>query len=72
MGEQKVMTIRLPMDLYEELELVARADGLTVSAEIRLAIDAYVEHRKDTAEFRKRLTMRIEADQLILERLKTS
>jgi predicted DNA-binding protein len=64
-----VTTIRLPIELADALELVARAEGKPVSEVIREAIAAHVEKRRADPEFQRRLRERIEADRRILERL---
>lgn len=66
---EHVTTIRLPVDLADQLDLVARAEGKAVSVVIREAIAAYVERKRQDPEFQKRLRQRIEDDRRILERL---
>jgi metal-responsive CopG/Arc/MetJ family transcriptional regulator len=65
----RATTIRLPEPLADELDLVARVDGVPVSEAIRLAISAYITRRRADPQFRERLRARIEADRRILERL---
>jgi predicted transcriptional regulator len=67
----RVTTIRLPEELADLLDVVARVDGVTASHAIRTAIAEYVDRRKADAVFRTRLADRIEADQKILERLRS-
>lgn len=69
MANEHVTTIRLPLDLYDALVLVARAERKAVSVVIREAIAAYVAERRADPDFQRRLRERIEADQKILERL---
>lgn len=69
MPNSYVTTLRLPVELYEEVELVARVEDKTVSEVIREAIAAYIDHRQADLEFRVRLKERIVADQKILKRL---
>lgn len=65
-------TIRLPIELYEELELVAKAEDKPVSEVIREAIAAHIEARRGDAEFQARLKERIKKDQAILKKLAAS
>lgn len=69
MSLQKVMTIRLSVDLADELEIVARVDGSPVSEVIRDAIASHIAARRADPEFQRRLRERIEADRNILRRL---
>lgn len=69
MADSYVTTIRLPIALYEELVLVARADDKPISEVIREAIAAHIERRRADPEFQARLKERIEADQKILRKL---
>ncbi len=64
-----VTTVRMPMGLYEELKMVADADGMTVSDEIRQAIGKYMTKRRADPEFQKRLKERMARDAALLERL---
>jgi Ribbon-helix-helix protein, copG family len=70
--ETRVTTIRLPADQADEAEFIARVDGIPVSELVRDAIAAYIAARRDDREFQDRLRQRIEADQVILQRLKES
>jgi len=68
--EKRVTTIRLPAGLADEVEFVARVDGVPASEFMREAIAARIANRRADPEFRKRLQERMEADQRILDRLK--
>lgn len=57
------------MALYEEVQLVARAEGKTVSEVIREAVAAHIQRRRADPEFRARLKRRIKDDQAILRKL---
>lgn len=70
-GATRVTTIRLPKDLADLLDVVAQVDGVSASHVIRTAIAEYVDRRKADQEFRARLAQRIEADQKILEGLRS-
>jgi len=65
----KGFTVRLDDDQAGELEAVARAAGVPVAEEIRQAITARIEERRQDAEFRVRLRRSIEDNQKILDRL---
>lgn len=65
----KAMTLRLPSDKAAEIEAIARIDGITVTDEIRHAIDARIEQRTNDPEFQERLRRIREQDAEILERL---
>jgi hypothetical protein len=68
-ADVKVMTVRLPGDLADDLEMVARVDGVPVVEVIRAAVAAYIAARRADEAFRRRLRDRIEADEGILQRL---
>lgn len=65
----RVTTLRLPAELAEEVEFVARIDGKPVSEFIRDAIAAHLASRRADPEFQQRLEARIKADREILKRL---
>ncbi len=65
----KGFTVRLDDDQAAELEAVAKAVGVPVAEEIRQAIAARIQERRQDDEFRARLRRSIEDNQKILERL---
>jgi predicted transcriptional regulator len=65
----KGFTVRLDDDQAEELEAVAKVDGVPVAEEIRQAIAVRIEQRRNDEEFRRRLRQSIEDNQKILDRL---
>ncbi len=65
----KVTTIRQPADQADELEVIARVDGVPVSEAIREAIAEHIQARRADPAFRERLRERIDADRNILKRL---
>lgn len=69
MPDMKVTTIRQPTEQADDLEFVARVDGVPVSEAIRIAIARHIEERRSDPEFRRRLQERMEADRSILKRL---
>ena len=69
MAETRITTIRQPIDQADELEFVARVDGVPVSEAIRDAIAAHIESRRGDPAFQQRLRERMAADRHILKRL---
>lgn len=69
MQETKVTTIRQPADQADELEFIARVDGVPVSEAIRVAIADHIQARRADPAFQQRLRTRIDADRNILKRL---
>lgn len=55
----RAMTLRLDVRDALILQSMARANGRTVTAEIRDAIDTYIVKRKDDPEFQRKLDARI-------------
>jgi predicted DNA-binding protein len=70
--ERKAMTVRLSEEQAAELEAVAQVDGVPVSEEIRDAIDAYIESRRQDKEFQRRLRESVARNQQILDKLARS
>jgi post-segregation antitoxin (ccd killing protein) len=66
---RKNMTLRLTADQSDELEAVARAEGITVSEAVREAIAEHIERKRKDKAFRERLRAVMERDREILERL---
>jgi len=65
----RARTLRLPIDQAQELEAIAGIDEVSVNEEIRRAIEAHIEARRQDADFRKRLQDSIDRNKEILERL---
>jgi len=65
----KIMTLRLDDAQAATIEMVARADGQSLTEAVRAAIDAHVEARRADKDFQDRLSDIIREDQEILERL---
>lgn len=65
----KVMSLRLPEGLADEIAAVARTDDMPVTAAIREAISNHIASRRADQAFKKRLRQRLEEDREILERL---
>ena len=65
----RARTLRLPLDQAQELEAIAGVDEISINEEIRRAIAAHIEARRQDADFRKRLQDSIDRNKEILERL---
>jgi hypothetical protein len=65
----RARTLRLPTDQAKELEAIAGVDEISVNEEIRHAIAAHIEARRQDAAFQKRLQDSIDRNKEILERL---
>lgn len=63
----RARTLRLPLDQAQELEAIAGVDEVSVNEEIRRAIAALIEARRQDADFRKRLQDSIDRNKEILE-----
>lgn len=66
---RKSMTLRLSAEQADELEAVARAEGISVSDAVREAIAEHIERKRKDKGFRERLRSVMERDREILERL---
>ncbi len=69
MAVRKSMTLRIPTEQADELEAVARAEGITVSDAVREAISEHIARKRKDKAFRERLRAVMERDREILERL---
>ncbi len=65
----KTMTLRLSDEQAATLDIVARADGQSVTEAVRTAIDAHIEQRRADEGFRERLRRRHEEERALYERL---
>ena len=63
------MTLRLSTEQADELEAVARAEGIRVSDAVREAITEHIERKRKNKAFRDRLHALMDRDREILERL---
>lgn len=68
----RTMTLRLTDEQAATLDLVARADGQTVTEAVRTAIDAHIEERRRDEGFKERLRRRHEEERALYERLSDS
>ena len=62
-------TVRLPTELADQAEAVARVQGKSVNALIVDALQAEVDRVRSDKEFTKRAKKLIERDQELLDRL---
>jgi hypothetical protein len=69
MANQRNMTLRLSGVQADELEAVARAEGISVSDAVREAIAEHIDRKRKDKTFRERLRAVMERDREILERL---
>jgi hypothetical protein len=58
MTDRKNMTLRLSAEQADELEAVARAEGISVSDAVREAIAEHIERKRKDKGFRARLQTR--------------
>ena len=65
----KAMTLRVDEEQAEELETVARVDGVPISEAIREAIAKHIEERRQDAEFQARLKASLQRNEEILRKL---
>lgn len=65
----RARTLRLPTEQAEALEAIASIDQISINEEIRQAIDAHIETRRQDVDFQRRLQASIERNREILERL---
>jgi hypothetical protein len=66
---RKNMTLRLETAQADELEAIARAEGISLSDAVRQAIGEHIERKRKDKAFRDRLRAVMERDREILERL---
>jgi len=67
--DRKITTVRLPEDLAETAEVVARGKGVSVNALIVDALAAEIDRVKADADFMASLRALTERDREILDRL---
>jgi hypothetical protein len=67
--ETKMLTLRLPAEQAQDIETLARVNGVSVAEEIRDAIAARVEAKRIDGEFQERLQRLLEQERAVLERL---
>ena len=65
----RAMTLRLPSEQADALEMVAEVDGVSMSEAVRDAIEGHIENRRADDGFQKRLAASMERHRRILDRL---
>ena len=65
----KMLTLRLPAEQAQEIEALARVDGVSVAEEVRDAIAARVEAKRNDPTFQERLQRLMTEERAVLERL---
>jgi post-segregation antitoxin (ccd killing protein) len=66
---RRTTTVRMPEDLAETAEMVARGRGLSVNALLLEALEAEIDRVKADEEFMGKLRALAERDRQILDRL---
>jgi predicted transcriptional regulator len=66
---KKVTTVRMPQDLADTVDAVARGRGVSVNTVVLDALSAEIERVKKDKEFMARLREIAERDKEILDRL---
>jgi predicted transcriptional regulator len=66
---KKVTTVRMPQDLSDTVDAVARGRGVSVNAVVLDALTAEIERVRKDKEFMTRLRDMTERDKEILDRL---
>jgi predicted transcriptional regulator len=66
---KKVTTVRMPQDLADTVDAVARGRGVSVNTVVLDALTAEVERVRNDKEFMARLRDMTERDKEILDRL---
>ncbi|HSC20481.1 MAG TPA: hypothetical protein VLC07_02020 [Solirubrobacterales bacterium] len=69
MVSSKVMSLRLPKELSDEIAAVARIDEMAITEAIRAAIVGHIAARQVDPDFQDRLRKRLEEDREVIERL---
>lgn len=65
----RARTLRLPADQAEALDAIAGVDDVSINEEIRQAIAAHIEARRQDPAFRERLRASVERNKEVLDRL---
>ena len=67
--KKRTTTVRMPEDLAQKADVVARGRGISVNTLMLEALDSEIERVKDDTEFMERLRALTERDKEILDRL---
>ena len=63
------MTLRLPSEQADALEMVAEVDGISMSEAVRDSIENHIDNRRVDTGFQERLAASMERHRRILDRL---
>lgn len=66
---RRATTVRMPEELAETAEIVARGRGISVNALVLEALQSEIERAKEDTEFMEQLRALTERDKEILDRL---
>jgi len=66
---KRTTTVRMPEELAEQADIIARGRGISVNALMLEALEAEIEQVKDDADFMGTLRALTERDKEILDRL---
>jgi len=66
---QKAMTLRMPIEQADALEMIAEVDGVSMSEAVRDAIESHIDSRKADDGFQERLAASMQRHRRILDRL---
>ncbi len=69
MSNTKIISLRMPAELAEQIDAMARAEGVSISETLRAAAYRYIATRRADQDFKERLRKRLEEDAEILKRL---
>lgn len=68
----KMLSLRLPEAQAQDLEMLARVEGVSVNEEIRNAIAERVEAKRADTEFQERLRRLMDQERAVIDRLANS
>jgi hypothetical protein len=68
----KMLSLRLPEAQAQDLEMLARVEGVSVNEEIRNAVAERVEAKRANKEFQERLRRLMDQERAVLDRLANS
>lgn len=69
MNNGRAISVRMPDELAEQIDAMARAEGVSASEVMRAAAHRYIGTRRADQDFKERLRKRLEEDAEILKRL---
>lgn len=66
---QRAMSLRLSVEMADEIAAVARTDSVSISEAVRTAVANHISTRRADADFQRRLKQRLREQREVLERL---